>query len=224
VIAPERFRHWPLARLEALIRVASLLCALIIIGATLSHVLQLRRAIQSDADARLQTVSRILAKEVNRSLTHTRLLLDQADEALRDVTAARNGELAAVLDGLTRQQSLLREIAVVAPSGRIVASSNRRSVGIDVSGYTGTALFTLWVTASATGRTLSAKLQHCATATTGSYTDVTDGAFTSYTSAQTGLRHLALNVDGLNKYVRVSTTEVGAGVTNGAMMVGWKNY
>jgi hypothetical protein len=137
VIAPERFRHWPLARLEALIRVASLLCALIIIGATLSHVLQLRRAIQSDADARLQTVSRILAKEVNRSLTHTRLLLDQADEALRDVTAARNGELAAVLDGLTRQQSLLREIAIVAPSGRIVASSNRRSVGIDVSGYEG---------------------------------------------------------------------------------------
>ena len=38
MIAPERFRHWPLARLEALIRVASLLCVLIIIGATLSHL------------------------------------------------------------------------------------------------------------------------------------------------------------------------------------------
>ena len=100
------------------------------------------------------------------------------------------------------------------------------TTGIDVSGYTGNALFTLWVTASATGRTLSAKLQHCATATTGSYTDVTGGAFTSYTSAQTGLRQLALNVDGLNKYVRVSRTMAGAtgGVTNGAMMVGWKNY
>ena len=98
------------------------------------------------------------------------------------------------------------------------------TTGVDLSGYTGTALFTVWVTASATGRTLSAKLQHSATAVTGAYTDVTDGAFTSYTSAQTGLRHLALNVDGLLKYVRVSTTEVGAGVTNGAMMVGWKNY
>ena len=98
------------------------------------------------------------------------------------------------------------------------------TTGIDVSAYTGNALFICWVTSSATGRTMTAKLQHCATATTGSYTDVTDGAFTSYTSAQTGLRHLALNVDGLYKYVRVSTTEVGAGVTNGAMMVGWKNY
>jgi PAS domain S-box-containing protein len=139
VNARERIRHWPLTRLEALIRVASLLCALVVIGATLSHVLQLRRAIHSDADARLQTVSRILAKEVNRSLTHTRLLLEQADEALREtpaeMVAARDGTLNTVLDGLTRQQSLLREIAIVAPSGRIVASSNRRSIGIDVSAH-----------------------------------------------------------------------------------------
>ncbi len=133
--ALDRFRNWPLTRLEALIRVASVVCALVVIGATLSHVLQLRRSIQSDADARLQTESRILAKEVNRSLTQTRLLLEQAEEALDEMPASREGELDSVLDGLTRQQSLLREIAIVAPSGRIVASSNRRSIGVDVSAY-----------------------------------------------------------------------------------------
>ena len=98
------------------------------------------------------------------------------------------------------------------------------TTGIDITAYTGNALFILWVTSSATGRSMTAKLQHCATATTGSYTDVTDGAFTAYTSAQSGLRHLALNVDGLNKYVRLSTTVAGGAVVNGGLVEGWKNY
>jgi|SRR5512139_704087 hypothetical protein len=98
------------------------------------------------------------------------------------------------------------------------------TTGVDMSGYTGNALFILWVTSSATGRSMTAKLQHCATATTGSYTDVTDGAFTAYTSAQTGLRHLALNADCLNKYVRLSTTVAGGAVVNGGLVEGWKNY
>ena len=98
------------------------------------------------------------------------------------------------------------------------------TTGKDLSAYTGTALFILQVTASATGRTLTGKVQHCDTATTGSYTDVDNGAFSSFSSAQTGLRELALNVDHLKKYVRISTTVVGNGVTNGAIMEGWKNY
>lgn len=98
------------------------------------------------------------------------------------------------------------------------------TTGIDLSGYTGQALFIWQVTSSATGRSATAKVQHCATATTGSYEDVTGGAFTAFTSGQTGLRELSLNVDQLMKYVRVSRTVAGGAVVNGAIMEGWKNY
>ncbi len=124
-----RLAHWPLPRLEVLIRIGSLACALVVVLATLLHVMQLRRAIQGDAQERLATVSRILAKEVNRSLTQTRGLLDQVEEVLG------TPELDALLEALPRQQFLLREIAVVGRDGRVVASSNRRSVGLDASGY-----------------------------------------------------------------------------------------
>jgi hypothetical protein len=98
------------------------------------------------------------------------------------------------------------------------------TTGIDLSAYTGTALFIWQVTSSATGRSATAKVQHCDTATTGSYTDVDSGAFSAFTSGQTGLRELALNVDGLKKYVRVSRTVAGGAVVNGVIMEGWKNY
>jgi hypothetical protein len=98
------------------------------------------------------------------------------------------------------------------------------TTGKDLSAYTGNALFIWQVTSSATGRSATAKLQHCDTATTGSYEDVTGGAFTAFTSGQTGLRELAMNVDGLKKYVRVSRTVAGGAVVNGAIVEGWKNY
>jgi PAS domain S-box-containing protein len=124
-----RLARWPLPRLEALIRIGGLVCALVVLGATLSHVLQLRRAIHDDARERMKTVSRILAKEVSRNLTQTRGLLDEVEQALG------SPGLDVLLDALPRQQFLLREIAVVGRDGRITASSNRRSVGLDVSGY-----------------------------------------------------------------------------------------
>lgn len=98
------------------------------------------------------------------------------------------------------------------------------TTGIDLSGYVGQALFIWQVTSSATGRSATAKLQHCDTATTGSYEDVTGGAFTAFTSGQTGLRELSVNVDGLKKYVRASRTVAGGAVVNGVIMEGWKNY
>ncbi|MFM1991699.1 MAG: hypothetical protein RJA99_4656 [Pseudomonadota bacterium] len=130
-----RFASWPLARQERLIGVTSLLCAFVVIGATLAHALQLRGAIQAAAENRLQTVARILAKEVNRTLLQTRGLIEQVDDALGDGAVARGPALDALLESLPRQQTLLREIAVVDRAGRIVASSDRRHVGRDVSGY-----------------------------------------------------------------------------------------
>ena len=130
-----RLWSWPLLRLEQLIRLASLLCALVVIGATLSHALQLREAIQTAAESRLQTFARVLAKEVNRSLLQTRGLLDQVDEALRGEGIQRTPALDALLESMPRQQTLLREIAVIDRQGVVIASSERRHVGLDVSLY-----------------------------------------------------------------------------------------
>jgi PAS domain S-box-containing protein len=123
------------SRLERLIVLAGILCAVVIIGATLSHSLQLRDEMRLDAQDRVKTVSRILTQEVNRSLMRTRGLLEQVDELTGGSTAIGSADFNASLDAMTRQHFLLREVAIVDGNGRIVASSNSRSIGLDVSGY-----------------------------------------------------------------------------------------
>jgi PAS domain S-box-containing protein len=125
--------RWPPGRLETLIRATSLVCALVVVAATAMHALQLRDAIQATAEARLLTVSRILAKEVNRTLLQTRGLLEQVDETLQGGEAIRTPALDALLESLPRQQTLLREIAVLDATGRVVAASDRRRIGLDLS-------------------------------------------------------------------------------------------
>ena len=123
------------SRLERLIVLAGILCAVVIIGATLSHSLQLRDEMRLDAQDRVKTVSRILTQEVNRSLMRTRGLLEQVDELTGGPMAIASADFTAGLDAMTRQHFLLREVAIVDSNGRIVASSNSRSIGLDVSGY-----------------------------------------------------------------------------------------
>jgi len=130
-----RLRGVPLDRLERLLGLAGLACAAVVIAATVMHALQLRDAIRTAAEGRLLTISRILSKEVNRTLGQTRGMLDQVNDALRESGGQRNAEVDVLLEGLLRQHALLREVAVVDLSGRIVASSNRGNVGIDVGGY-----------------------------------------------------------------------------------------
>ena len=123
------------SRLERLIVWAGILCAVVIIGATLLHSLQLREEMRHDAQDRVKTVSRILTQEVNRSLMRTRGLLEQVDEMTGGLMAVASVDFSAKLDAMTRQHFLLREVAIVDRDGRIVASSNPRSIGVDVSDY-----------------------------------------------------------------------------------------
>ncbi|HYF59760.1 MAG TPA: ATP-binding protein [Burkholderiaceae bacterium] len=121
------------SRRESLVRLASVLCALLVLAATVSHSLQLRRALELDAEGQLQTVSRIFAKEVDRTLTQTRRQIAEVDARLLEGAPPAGPEVATLLDALPRQQYLLREIAIVDRDGRVIASSDRRSVGVDVS-------------------------------------------------------------------------------------------
>lgn len=120
------------ARLERLIGAAGLACALVVIVATVLHALQLREALHDAAAARVQMLARTLTKELNRTLAQTQRLIDEADDALAGA-AAPPPAFAALLESLPRQQTLLREIALLDRSGRVIASSNRATVGQDLS-------------------------------------------------------------------------------------------
>jgi PAS domain S-box-containing protein len=65
----------------------------------------------------------------------TRGLLEQIDDMSSGLMAVKLADYSTRLEAMTRQHFLLREVALVDRDGRIVASSNPRSVGIDVSGY-----------------------------------------------------------------------------------------
>ncbi len=124
--------EWPAARQERLLGLASLAFAVVVVTATGLHALQLHEAIRHAAENRLANLARILAKEVNRTLVQTRRLTDELADGLA-LDGVRPSGPDGLLDSLPRQQTLLREIAIVDARGRVVASSDRRSVGIDVS-------------------------------------------------------------------------------------------
>jgi len=84
-------------RLERLIGLAGLACALVVIAATVAHALQLRDALFASAQDRLKTIARVLSKEANRSLAQPRGLLDPVDELLRDPRARPSDELQSLL-------------------------------------------------------------------------------------------------------------------------------
>ena len=123
------------SRFERLIILAGILFALLIIGATIANGLQLRQEMRGEAQGQVKTVTRILTQEVNRSLMRTRGLLEQIDDMSSGLMAVKLADYSTRLEAMTRQHFLLREVALVDRDGRIVASSNPRSVGIDVSGY-----------------------------------------------------------------------------------------
>lgn len=127
--------EWPAARQERLLGLASLAFALVVVTATALHAMQLRDAIRNAADNRLANLARILTKEVNRTLVQTRRLTEELNEALVIDMARPNG-IDALLDALPRQQTLLREIAIIDGDGRVIASSDRRNVGLDISDRT----------------------------------------------------------------------------------------
>ena len=123
------------SRFDRLIVGAGILCALLIIAATIAQNLQLREEISREAQGQLKTVTQILTQEVNRSLMRTRGLLEQVDEVSTSWMTLSPADNSARLEAMTRQHFLLREVALVDSKGLIVASSNQRNIGVDVSGY-----------------------------------------------------------------------------------------
>ena len=105
-------------------------------AATASHVAQLWRAMREDAEADRATYARILSKEINRNLSLLRAQMDAVDQPI--LAAVGSGDTAgaeSLLARETRDNSLVRELAVVAGDGRVLASSNPSHTGISLPGY-----------------------------------------------------------------------------------------
>ncbi|MBP6817212.1 MAG: PAS domain S-box protein, partial [Burkholderiaceae bacterium] len=126
----------PGLRLETAIRLGGVIFALVVAAATVAHVVSLERTIETEIEGRARTLSRILAKELNRSLASIQSNVEQIEENLRE--SLQEGNPAAsqvVLESATRANLLIRELALVASDGQVIASSRRRDKPITVSGY-----------------------------------------------------------------------------------------
>ena len=126
----------PGLRLETGIRLSGLLFAVLVVVATLAHVWSLERAIETEAQGRARTLSRILASEVNRTLGSIQGSIDLIDDGL--LVALQRADLPGVqglLENAAQGNPLIRELALVDDDGRMLASSRRRAKPVSVAGY-----------------------------------------------------------------------------------------
>ena len=90
-----------------------------VVAATVSHLLQLRRALEAEVQGRTATLARVLATDVDRTLSTLQLQFDAVAEPLESLVArGRVPEANALLASQTVQNDLLREMAMVNSAGR----------------------------------------------------------------------------------------------------------
>ena len=103
--------------------------------------------------------------------------------------------------------------AVVSATGAGNVSS------IDLLSYEGDMTFTLDHAAAGSGVTLTAKLQHSNTTTSGDFVDVTGGAFGAAAANTAGFSSIFINTDTMRRYARVLFTVTGGSGTGAASVV-----
>ena len=97
-----------------------------------------------------------------------------------------------------------------------VLASTANGSGVDLQGYEGSAAFVLSSEAMGASVTLAVKLQE--SADNSSWSDVTDGAFTTTAANTAAFEQIALNVSDLKRYIRSSCTVAG-GTGTGAVNI-----
>ena len=98
-----------------------------------------------------------------------------------------------------------------------VLASTANGSAIDLQGYEGSAAFTLSSEAMGASVTLAAKIQECDTSG-GTYTDVSNGGFTTTAANTAAFETIALNISDLKRYCRTSCTVAG-GTGTGAVNI-----
>ena len=97
-----------------------------------------------------------------------------------------------------------------------VVASTANGSGVDLQGYEGEAAFILSVEAGGSGITYAVHLEESADNST--FTDITNGSFTTTSANTAAFEQIALNVSDLKRYVRAVTTVAG-GTGAGALNV-----
>ena len=97
-----------------------------------------------------------------------------------------------------------------------VVASTANGSGVDLQGYEGEAAFILSVEAGGSGITFAVHLEESADNST--FTDITNGSFTTTSANTAAFEQIALNVSDLKRYVRAVTTVAG-GTGAGALNV-----
>jgi hypothetical protein len=80
---------------------------------------------------------------------------------------------------------------------------------IDLNDYDGDAAFVINAAAAGSGVTMTAKLQHSDTTTSGDFADITGGGFTAAAANTAFSEKIYLNTDGTKRYIRVLFTVSG---------------
>ena len=88
---------------------------------------------------------------------------------------------------------------------------------IDLQGYEGSGAFILSAEAGGSGITYAVKITECSTSG-GTYSDVTDGAFTTTSANTAKFEKIFLNVSSLERFIKVATSVAG-GTGAGAVSV-----
>ena len=97
-----------------------------------------------------------------------------------------------------------------------VLASTGNGSGVDLQGYEGDAAFIFSAEAGGSGVTYAMKIQE--SADNSSWSDVTDGGFTTTSANTAAFEQIALNVSDLKRYVRAASTVAG-GTGTGALTV-----
>tara|TARA_B100001996_G_scaffold382925_1_gene376359 strand:- start:4699 stop:5079 length:381 start_codon:yes stop_codon:yes gene_type:complete len=97
-----------------------------------------------------------------------------------------------------------------------VLASTGNGSGVDLQGYEGDAAFIFSAEAGGSGVTVAMKIQE--SADNSSWSDVTDGGFTTTSANTAAFEQIALNVSDLKRYVRAASTVAG-GTGTGAVNV-----
>ncbi len=118
------------------VRAVTIALAAVVVVATGAHLVQIWGTVRGQTERRVETLGQALSGVLDGRIDEIRAVLVAASGAASEhVRAGRIDEAGAVLAAEVIRSNLVREIAIVAPGGRVLASSSPGSAGTVLGGY-----------------------------------------------------------------------------------------
>ncbi len=131
-LGPSRQHHSP----DRTVRLVSLVFSLVLVLATAANLAQLWFTVRGGIEKRVENLSRVLSRVVEGRLSEIRTQFEAVDDTVVNALNERDETRAnAILSTEVGESNMLREIAIVAANGRVLASSDPAHVGLLLTGY-----------------------------------------------------------------------------------------